>query len=160
MVYVLVLLLFDFYYFFFLSVFWFGVTLSFVKKFFSLLLQWKGWLFVPYCWLLQIQVLARRWALNEFKNSCKIKASLKHITISNTDYFYPKRTNFIIHKIHSLIFHIILKLIFSAASAQSESSRFITTPQSQTVIEGDPIVFTCRASSADGLHYAWLHNSE
>uniref|UniRef100_A0A0K8U9L3 Tyrosine-protein kinase-like otk n=3 Tax=Bactrocera latifrons TaxID=174628 RepID=A0A0K8U9L3_BACLA len=50
----------------------------------------------------------------------------------------------------------ILQLI---TSAQSESSRFITTPQSQTVVEGDPIVFTCRASSADGLHYAWLHNN-
>ncbi|XP_011184428.2 tyrosine-protein kinase-like otk [Zeugodacus cucurbitae] len=43
--------------------------------------------------------------------------------------------------------------------AQSESSRFITTPQSQTVVEGEPIVFTCRASSVDGLHYAWLHNN-
>ncbi|XP_036333186.1 tyrosine-protein kinase-like otk isoform X2 [Rhagoletis pomonella] len=45
------------------------------------------------------------------------------------------------------------------ALAKAESSRFITTPQSQTVVEGDAVVFTCRATSLDGLRYTWLHNN-
>lgn len=34
---------------FFLSVFWFGVTLSFVKNILVPTIATKGWLFVPYC---------------------------------------------------------------------------------------------------------------
>ncbi|XP_053961875.1 tyrosine-protein kinase-like otk [Anastrepha ludens] len=50
----------------------------------------------------------------------------------------------------------VLQLI---ASSEADSSRFITTPQSQTVVEGDPVVFNCLATSVDELHYTWLHNN-
>ncbi|XP_055902181.1 tyrosine-protein kinase-like otk [Eupeodes corollae] len=39
-----------------------------------------------------------------------------------------------------------------------ETSRFVTLPQSQTVIEGDSVVFTCHATPVGGMDYSWTHN--
>ncbi|XP_067627176.1 tyrosine-protein kinase-like otk [Eurosta solidaginis] len=52
-----------------------------------------------------------------------------------------------------------LFIILLKATTKAESSRFITTPKSQTVIEGDSATFTCRATALYGLYYTWLHNN-
>ncbi|KAL5286715.1 PTK7 family protein [Megaselia abdita] len=49
----------------------------------------------------------------------------------------------------------VFVILFGSSNGES---RFITLPQSQTVIEGDSIVLTCHATPSSGLVYSWTLN--
>ncbi|XP_037954224.1 tyrosine-protein kinase-like otk, partial [Teleopsis dalmanni] len=64
-----------------------------------------------------------------------------------------------------IIFAISVLHFCAIQFVKAEYSEFVTLPQSQTVVEGDSVIFTCRASPENDLKYSWtfngllLHNS-
>ena len=57
---------------------------------------------------------------------------------------------------HNLIKRFFL---FIAACVLTESSRFVALPQSQTVVEGESVLFECSATPID-LEFSWTLNGK